>query len=97
MRPRDLFGVAVRVIGLWSLTQAVYWFFWAAVKSHAPSLGNPNISVPEDMAYATLYLLLGGLMIFLADPIVWLVYGLPAKPMPPDAANRPSTDMKPDS
>jgi len=95
MRPRDLFGVAVRVIGLWFLTQSAYWFFWAAVKSHNPGMGNPNISIPEDLAYAILYLALGGIMLLLADPIVWFVYGLPPRVTPSDEGDVPSSDIQP--
>jgi hypothetical protein len=91
MRPRDLFGVAVRVIGFWFLTQAVYYGFWAFVKTNS-GLGNPTISPREDVALSAIYLIMGALIMFCADPIVWLVYGIPMKTTPPDAANIPLTD-----
>lgn len=83
MRARELFGVAVRVIGFWFLTQAAYWFYWAIMKSHT-SMGNPNISAPEDVGYGGYYFLAGIFILFAADPIVWLFYGLPAKASPVD-------------
>jgi hypothetical protein len=86
MRPRDLFGVAVRVIGFWFFTQAAYWAYWAALKSHDVSLGNPNVSMREDIATATLYVLMGLIAVVAADPIVWLCYGLPPRKNPDDNA-----------
>ena len=81
MRPRELFGAAVRVIGFWFLTQSAYWFYWAVMKTHT-SLGNPNISASEDAAYGAVYLLLGVFILAAADPIVWIFYGLPPKTKP---------------
>jgi len=79
MRARDLFGVAVRVIGLWFLTQAAYWAYWGILKSNGSGLGNPNVPAREDAASASLYVLLGVLLVLLADPITWVFYGLPVK------------------
>src|SRR4249919_3290003 len=92
VKPRDLFGLAVRVLGLWFLTQNLYWFLWAAVKAHDSSFGNPNISPREDMGYGIIYLILGVLLMTCADPIVWAVYGLPPKLTRPDIADSDSTD-----
>ncbi len=74
MRPRDLFGVAVRVIGIWFLTQACYWAFYGILKFN-PGLGNPNIPQQEDVAMAAFYATLGVLLIVLADSVVRAVYG----------------------
>jgi hypothetical protein len=95
MKPRDLFGLAVRVLGLWFLTQNLYWFLWAAVKAHDSSFGNPNITPHEDVGYGIIYLILGALLMTCADPIVWAVYGLPPKATPSDTAGGSSADAKP--
>ena len=80
MRARDLFGVAVRVIGIWQITEAAYWGFYAIWKLKG-GVGNPNITVEQDVGLAVFYLVLGLLLIVLADSIVRAVYG------PPPAAN----------
>ena len=82
MRARDLFGVAVRVIGIWTLTQAAYWGFYAALKSY-PGLGNPRIPQQEDVALAIFYTAFGILLIVLADSIVEVVYGPQVKSAAP--------------
>jgi len=96
MKPRDLFGLAVRVIGLWFLTQNLYWFLWAAFKSNDPSFGNRAISAHEDVAYGIIYLILGAILICCADPIVWAVYGLPPKHKSSEESDIRSADVKPD-
>jgi len=76
MRPRDLFGVGIRLIGLYFLSQAFYWGFWLIAKTQTHgALGNPKISAGEDAAYALLYLVLGLLLMVLADHIVLICYG----------------------
>jgi hypothetical protein len=80
MRARDLFGVAVRVIGVWQITEAAYWVFYAILKLKG-GVGNPSITVEQDAGFAVFYLVLGLLLIVLADSIVRAVYG------PPPAAN----------
>ena len=75
MRLRDLFGAAVRLLGLWFWTQAAYWGYFALLKVHSASLGNPNIPQAEDIAYAVLYTLLGSFLFAGANGIVWLAYG----------------------
>ncbi|MDR3526014.1 MAG: hypothetical protein P4L57_01960 [Rhizomicrobium sp.] len=74
MRARDLFGVAVRCFGIWNMTQAAYWAFYAAMKFN-PTFGNPKIPQEEDMAIAMFYFALGLVLLILADPIVRAVYG----------------------
>ncbi len=75
MRPRDLFGIAVRVLALWYWTQSVYWAWWALVKSINPRLGNLNIQVGEDVATAVLYALLGFVLFLAARQLTWIAYG----------------------
>jgi hypothetical protein len=79
MPPRALFGVAIRILAVWFFTQGAYWCFWAAVKQSVPSLGNPTISVETDLVSAAFYLAVGAVLMFLADPIAWRAYGVPAQ------------------
>lgn len=78
MRPRDWFGVAVRVLGLWFFTEAAERLYWVILKTDF-GLGNPEITVKQEGMHAAFYCLLALILLFLADPIVWLVYGLPPK------------------
>jgi hypothetical protein len=92
MRPRDLFGVAVRVIGLWEIIDGTYSAFWGVLKYHT-GVGSADIKPTDHYAFGIYYAAVGLLLLLFADPIVWLVYGLPPKPtLPDDAANIPSTD-----
>ena len=59
MRPRELFGVGVRILAVWFWTQAAYWGYWAAVKSAGTGMGNPEIPPREDMGYMFFYAVLG--------------------------------------
>jgi|ERR1041385_2063858 hypothetical protein len=95
--PRGLLGVAIRAIGIWYLTDAAYSAFWAVMKAKNSLMGNANYTSDDHVQFAIFYALLGVLLIWLADPIVWLLYGAPPKAMSPDAANSPSTDVTPDS
>jgi hypothetical protein len=83
MSARELFGVGLRLIGVWFWTQAAYWAFWAYLKNAQTGLGNPSIPAREDLAYACLYLLLGTALFVGCSWFVWLGYGAPrtvAKP-----------------
>ena len=73
--PRDLFGVAVRILAVWFWTEAAYWGFWAAAKSANADIGNPAIKPREDVAYMMLYLLLGIALMVGCRALVWLAYG----------------------
>ena len=76
MHARDLFGVGIRLIGLWQITQAFYYGFYGIWKFNG---GMPASSVsPEiDAGMALFYLVLGLLLIVLADSIVRAAYGAP--------------------
>ena len=87
--PRALFGIAVRILGIWFLTQCAYYLFWTALKSSALDTGNPAITRQEDVAFATYYLLLGLFLLMGARFFVWLGYG--------DAPKRPSDDVSQDA
>lgn len=97
MKPRELFGLAVRVLGLWFLTQSFYYFLLAALKANDPHVLTRGISPHEDMAYGIPFLVLSALLLLCADPIVWIVYGLPPKLTLPEAADTPHTNAKPDN
>jgi hypothetical protein len=80
MRPRELFGVGVRLLAVWFWTQAAYWGYWAAMKATNTDMGNPPISQREDMGYMVLYLLLGFALMRGANGLVWVAYGDAPKP-----------------
>ncbi len=92
MRARELFGVAVRVIGFWLLTEAGYSGFWAIMKSQT-GIGSANITPTEHAAFAFYYVVLGTVILLLADPIVWVIYGLPPKSTMLDQGVGPSSKL----
>ena len=47
MRPRELFGVGVRILAVWFWTQAAYWGYWSVMKSAFEGMGNPAVSARE--------------------------------------------------
>ena len=75
MKPRDVFGIGVRLLGVWFWSQAIYWAFWTYMKYAQTGLGNPAITAREDLAYACLYLLLGTILFLGAGWLAWLAYG----------------------
>jgi|tagenome__1003787_1003787.scaffolds.fasta_scaffold19780056_3 hypothetical protein len=93
MRPRDLFGVGIRLMGVYFFTQAIYWGFWAVSKAETHGvIGNPNVSVAENSAYALIYLVSSLLLLFLADHIVLVCYGPQIRTKPRDTDGVLSTD-----
>jgi hypothetical protein len=72
---RGFFDAGVRLLAVWFFIQAAYWVYWAAVKSAGTGLGNPQVPVREDIASATLYLLLGLFLFVSARALTWLAYG----------------------
>jgi hypothetical protein len=95
--PRGLLGVAIRTIGIWHLTYAAYSAFWAVMKAKDAAIGSPSYTSDEHVQFAIFYTLVGVLLIWLADPIVWLLYGAPLKVAPPDdAGSNPSSPVTPD-
>jgi cobalamin synthase len=75
MKPRDLFGIGVRLLGVWFWSQAIYFAFWAYMKYAETGLGNPALLARQDLAYACLYLLLGTAVFIGAGWLAWLAYG----------------------
>ena len=57
-------------------------------------MGNPSVSVREDIAYASLYLLIGLFLFVGAGALTWLAYG-DAPKQPSDAAKNASADAPP--
>ncbi|HEX4157411.1 MAG TPA: hypothetical protein VHY79_02975 [Rhizomicrobium sp.] len=91
MKPREIFGVAVRLLAVWFWTQAAYWIFWAAAKSIGHFAGDSSISPREDICVAIFYALLGVFLMSGARSLVWLAYGdAPKPPLDADAAGDPT-------
>jgi hypothetical protein len=94
MLARGFFGAGVRLLAVWFWTQAAYMAYWAALKSLGTGLGNPSVPVREDIAYASLYLLIGLFLFVGAGALTWLAYG-DAPKQTSDAAKNASTDAPP--
>ena len=82
MRPRELFGVGVRILAVWFWTQAAFWGYWGAVKSFAPVYGNPTIPQQQYLGYAIFYALLGVILMLGARVLAWVAYGDAPRPGP---------------
>jgi hypothetical protein len=85
MRARDAFGAAVRTIGFWFLVQSAQSALWFVWRTHGGG-GSEYVPQGEHVGGALIYMVTGLIVLLLADPIVWLFYGLPPKSSaPPDA------------
>ena len=78
MRPRELFGVIVRVMGFWFLTYSAYYALWIVWRLHGGE-GDKYITVGQLEGDALIDMVRGLAILLLADPIVWIFYGLPPK------------------
>jgi hypothetical protein len=74
MRPRDLFAVALRVLGVWFLYNASYAGLYLGMKEAAMQL-NSQVSVTQDKLLVGFYLALAFVLLILTDRIVTLCYG----------------------
>ena len=74
MRPRDLFGVALRVLGVWFLYDACYAGLYLAMKESDMQLSS-QVSVTQDKLLVGFYLALAFVLLVLANRIVALCYG----------------------
>ncbi|HEX4027929.1 MAG TPA: hypothetical protein VHX18_09930 [Rhizomicrobium sp.] len=74
MRPRDLFGVALRVLGVWFVYNACYAGFFLGMKEANLPL-NSQVSMTQDKLLVGFYLALAFVLLALADRIVALCYG----------------------
>jgi hypothetical protein len=90
MNKRDWFGLIIRLFGVWYFTQGLYFAFLGFIKDAGL---DPNTQYPAPMegAVSIFYLLLGVGLVCCAEFIVWMVYRVPPKPTPPDAASTRST------
>jgi hypothetical protein len=85
MTARELFGIAVRVIGLWVLVQGVLY-----ILLRLPAIGidvvwplNVN-QLLLTWSSGIVEMLVGAWVLLKADTIVCLVYGAPAKELGPE-------------
>lgn len=74
MRARDLFGVGLRLMGVWFLYNASYAGFYLGMKQANLPL-NSQVSMTQDKLLVAFYLTLGFILLVLANKIVALCYG----------------------
>ena len=98
MRPRDLFGVAVRAIGIWWLTQGLYWLYYAYWRYRGGSTAYPGVPFEADIGMSLGYLILGTVLFIFADHIVRVAYGPQLRTVPTDTDDGElSTDASSDA
>ncbi len=74
MRARELFGVALRVLGVWFLYNACYAGLYLGMKEAALPL-NSMVSATQDKLLVGFYGALAFVLLVFADHIVRLCYG----------------------
>jgi hypothetical protein len=74
MRPRDLFGVGLRLLGVWFVYDACYAGLYLGMKQANLPL-NSQVSVTQDKLLVGFYLALAFVLLILTDKIVTLCYG----------------------
>ena len=74
MRPRDLFGVGLRLLGVWFVYDACYAGLYLSMKQANLPL-NSQVSVTQDKLLIGFYLALAFVLLILTDKIVTLCYG----------------------
>jgi hypothetical protein len=74
MRPRDLFGVALRVLGVWFVYLAAYAALYVAMKESSMAI-NSQVSATQDKLLVGFYLALAFILLVLPNHIVALCYG----------------------
>jgi len=74
MQARDLFGVALRVLGVWFLIQAGSYAVFTVLKL-AGGLTTSSVPISEDKIFCGLYLLLALVLLAGTEKIVNLLYG----------------------
>jgi hypothetical protein len=74
MQARDLFGVALRVLGVWFLCQAGSYAVVTALKL-AGGLTTSSVLMAEDKIFCGFYLLLAFVLLAGTEKIVNLFYG----------------------
>ncbi len=73
MSPRDLFGVALRVLGIWFLSEAAYHGVYLILKMQERY--SNNIPATADKLLISLYVLMALILLAGANGIVRLCYG----------------------
>ena len=74
MRPRDLFGVGLRLLGVWFVYDACYAGLYLGMKQANLPL-NSQVSVTQDKLLVGFYLALAFVLLILTDKIIALFYG----------------------
>jgi hypothetical protein len=74
MRPRDLFGVALRVLGVWFVYMAAYAALYVAMKESTMAI-NSQVSATQDKLLVGFYLALAFILLVLPNHIAALCYG----------------------
>jgi hypothetical protein len=74
MRARDLFGVGLRLMGVWFFYNASYAGLYLFMKEQNLPL-NSQVSMTQDKLLVGFYLALAFVLLILADRIVALCYG----------------------
>ena len=74
MRPRDLFGVALRVLGVWFVYMAAYAALYVAMKESTMAI-NSQVSATQDKLLVGFYLALAFILLVLPNHVVTLCYG----------------------
>ncbi|HMH66224.1 MAG TPA: hypothetical protein VK515_11580 [Rhizomicrobium sp.] len=74
MNPRDLFAVALRVLGVWFVYDAAYAGLYLVMKEASLQL-NSQVSVTQDKLLVGFYLAAALILLVLTDRIVALCYG----------------------
>jgi hypothetical protein len=74
MHPRDIFGVALRVLGVWFVYDACYAGLYLVMKQVDLPL-NSQVSMTQDKLLVGFYLALAFVLLILTNRIVALCYG----------------------
>jgi hypothetical protein len=74
MRARDLFGVALRILGAWFLVQGFIYAFFALLKTAGVATAS-QIPNTEDKLFSAFYFGLGIILIACAREFTSVVYG----------------------
>jgi hypothetical protein len=74
MLPRDLFGVALRVLGVWFVYNGAYAGLYLAMKQAMLPI-NSQVSATQDKLLIGFYLALAFILLVLTEHIVNLCYG----------------------
>ena len=73
MRPHEMFGVVLRVFGIWFLYRGIEYVAVTLLKMADGAVFSPS-ALTEDKVFAAFYLVLGMIVLGFASHIVHLVY-----------------------